>query len=178
MTGIDDPGYCDECGNYGVVRQARYGQPIDVCELCDALYGMPELVEHIESDREADARGIDRLIFPLVRELDEIHGVRCFETSEGDPAMKIPPFANFHIGNDGALHILEALLTSLSASNRLVRGHWHIEVLLSASVGFSLRPKLPPDEGRQSPWIELCQQDIEILARQFAAHKKLPWWRV
>ena len=176
-----EPGYCEECGNRGVTRNVYNDQPIDECELCGALYGDADLIERIETDREADSMGIDRGIYPLVEELNAIKGVRCFDSSEGDVEMGVPPFVKMHITDQAAVAILGALLTSLSLSTsaRQIHAHWHIEVILDKGIiGFSMRPRRPHETARQTGWIEVARQDLEQLTHQLAAHKRLAWWKV
>ncbi|MGE0431939.1 MAG: hypothetical protein AB7N65_22825 [Vicinamibacterales bacterium] len=180
MSRFDEPGYCEECGNRGVVRKVYDGQPIDECDLCGALYGEPDLIDKIETDREADSLGIDRGIYPLVEELNHIKGVRCYDSSEGDVELGIPPFVKMHITDQAAVPILGALMTSLSLSSRAMAGHWHIEVLHeNGIIGFSLRPRRPPDESaRRHGWIETARGDLIPLVKQLASHKRLAWWKV
>lgn len=169
--------YCMECGAQAVVRKLLDGQPIDECELCGALFGNPDAIQHIEDQRDANTLGIDPIIFPLVRELDAIRGVRCFESHGGEPVMKTPPFVKFRIGVAEAMSILESIVTSLALSNMQTFGNWHLEVISAGQVGFELRPKLPANPEMHEVFSDRTRDDVPILAKNLSNHKKLRWWR-
>lgn len=178
MAATEAREYCMDCGNYGVVRKIYDGQPIDECEICGAMYGSPDIIEQIENDRDAKALGVNEVIFPLVRELDDIRGVRCYESHGGEPLLKTPPFVKFRIGTANAIDILESLMNSLTLSNRLCFGHWHIEVILPANqIAFELRPKLPGNPEMHEIFSERTRDDVAIIAKNLHVHKNLKWWK-
>jgi hypothetical protein len=179
MAADFDVDICDECGNRAVVRRTHAGRVVEECEFCGALRGGDDTIEAIEQFREAQARGIDPAIFPLVHELDGIHGLRCFESTNGEPEIGLPPAISFRLGAERTLRRLECLLTSLELSNRQTVGEWHIEVALKGgALAFTLRPKVLPAPGRPvEPFIDACRGDVDMLARNLRAHKRLSWWQ-
>ena len=170
--------FCPECGNRALRRIARNSVQYEECELCGYLSGDEETVKRIYEKQEADEFDIDIAVYPLIKELNKIKGVRTFNSFEGQADARMLPFVDFHIGGH-FLKNLSNLVTSLSLSNRETKGFWFIEPFIHTELAFSMKPRIMQDIRHISPkQIKELQNDLSKISNNLQMHSNLSWWRV
>lgn len=172
-------GVCDECGNRAVVSVERDGVAVLECSLCGALAGDDEAVVRVQLAREARERGYDPLVYPLVRILDRIAGLRVARAGAGVPAQRVWPFVQMHTTDGRALVGVENLVKSLALAAAGSGGlHWVVEVEFQTRLTFTLKPRFHRDTDRiDAAVVVQAQRDLERLRANLERHMRLSWWR-
>lgn len=167
---------CDECGSSQVRETEVEGVLVGLCGLCGHLQGDEALVERARERREAAERGIDPVIFPLVRALDRVPTFRVEGASPGRPERSEYPFVFLRVAEHGLLDI-ERLLTSLEMANRSTKRRWVIECTLQRGLLFILRPRFwKPILDISAQDIAEARADLQLLAQVLTRDVKLGWW--
>lgn len=167
---------CEACGNHTVDAATVEGFPILQCTMCEALTGDDDVISRIHTIRDARDAGIDVEVYPLVLTLNAISGVRCHESSGGDPFMRVPPYVGFVVGDNRITHLdniansIEMLRRELSASWRI-----HLEVKREGTT-FMLQPQINAHDLDERS-VEFLQTDLEMLAQSIERNKHLSWWK-
>ncbi|MBI4567018.1 MAG: hypothetical protein HY719_01325 [Planctomycetes bacterium] len=167
---------CVECGNESLHPVAVDQGFVSECALCGHVDGPGELVERVLDVREARERGFDPLVYPLVKVLAELPGIRVTAAMAGDPEHGFSPAVQFEIA-DRRFDSLVKLLVSLTMINREARGRWVVEAELQRDLCFVLKPRLSPrfdDEWKAR--IPAFQEDLALLARRMRQNTSLSWW--
>lgn len=170
---------CDECGNRSLTTVTRDGGLVLECELCGALSGDDAAVERVRLSREAQDRGHDPVVYPMVRAIERIAGLRVARAGAGDPAQRTWPFVQMH-GTDGrALQGIENLVKSLALGATNSGGmHWVVEVEYQARLTFTLKPRFHRDTDRiDAQLVHVAQRDLQRLCANLERHMHLSWWR-
>ena len=63
---------CDECGSTQVAEAEVEGATVELCALCGHVQGDEEQVALVRDRREAEERGFDPAVYPLVRALEQV----------------------------------------------------------------------------------------------------------
>ena len=170
--------YCPECGNKSLRTVVQHGMRYEECELCGYVTGDEDSIQVMLDEQEAYEFDIDVAVFPLVKELNEIKGVRTLNSNSGSSEARILPVIDFSIS--GHLQkMLTNLVTSLKLSNRETDGYWYIEPFLNGELSFSLKPRMLQDYRDIKPeQIVELHNDLRILARNLQMHRNLSWWRI
>jgi len=171
--------HCDECGNRALVAVEIEGTAVLECELCGALGGDDAAVQRVELAREARERGFEPLIYPLVRALGRIAGLRVARASAGVPEQRVWPFVQMYTVDVRALQGVENLAKSLALGAAGSGGlHWVVEVEYQTRLTFTLKPRFHRDLERIDPaLVELAQRDLERVRANLEHHARLSWWR-
>lgn len=168
--------YCSECGNHDVRSELRDGRLVHVCSLCAALFGDPVAVQSLTDEQEAQAAGCDVVIWPLLRCLGRLPGLKVVRHHAGDVAAQTLPFVHLSAhGNDGLLQ-LENLAKSLLLSARAFRLHWVLEVEYQSRLVVALKPRaLVAELG--TGVVGAARGDLPQIARCLDRDRRLSWWR-
>ncbi len=172
-------GVCDECGNRALAAVELEGVALLECELCGSLAGDDLAVGQVLLVREARERGYDPLVYPLVRALDRIAGLRVTRAGAGDKEQRVWPFVQMH-GVDGrALIALENLTKSLALAAARSGGlHWVVEVEYQARLTFTLKPRFHRDTDRiDAAAVGQAQRDLARVCENLERDMHLSWWR-
>lgn len=168
---------CDECGSSQVAEAEVQGVVVELCGLCGHIQGDEVLVERARERREAAERGIDPVIYPLVRALDRVPTFRVESASPGREERSEYPFVFLRV-SDGGLRDIERLLTSLEMANRSTQRRWVVECTLQRGLLFILRPRFwKPILDISAQDIAEARADLQLLAQVLARDVKLAWWR-
>jgi len=152
------------------------GLVVELCGLCGHIQGDESLVDRARERREAAERGIDPVIYPLVRALDQVPTFRVEGSSPGRPERSEYPFVFLRVSQAG-LRDIERLLTSLEMANRSTRRRWVIECTLQRGLLFILRPRFwKPILDISAQDIAEARADLQLLAQVLARDVKLGWW--
>ena len=170
---------CYECGNDSMMHRTIGGELIYECWFCNALEGNAAAVHEAYLEREAEKRGMDPEVFPLVQVLEKIPNFKVRKVSGGSVEDRIPPYVYFHIddGRDG-LRQLEQVLQSMEMSQRKTRLVWAVEArYMSAELRFALRPRfMKPIQELEADEIRKAQEDLRLLAGRLGRDIELSWW--
>ena len=170
--------YCPECGNKSLRTIVQNGHQFEECDLCGYISGDEESIQQIFEEQEATEYEIDVPIYPLVRELNEIKGIRTVNSCGGRTDVLMLPFVDFTI-SDHLHKVLTNLLTSLKLSNRETVGNWYIEPYIHTELAFSLKPRIVQDIKYITPsQIREFRHDLRIIVRNLQMHRNLGWWRI
>jgi len=173
------PGACAECGNRTLVAVEQEGHRLFECELCGALAGDDAAVTEVLLAREARERGFDPLVYPLVRALDRIPGLRVARAGAGSPDERVWPFVQMLAVDARALVGLENLTKSIVLGAVGSGGmHWVVEVEYQARLTFTLKPRFHRDTGRiDEAAVRAAQRDLARLCANLERDMRLSWWR-
>ena len=167
---------CESCGSHQIEWTVVDGEEVEVCGLCGELHGDVELRRRLEERHEAEERGVDPLVYPLVRALERVPTFRVEQASAGRPGTPEYPFLFLRLAQ-GALPHLERLLTSLEMANRTTRRRWVVECSLQRGLLFILRPRFwKPILEIDASDVREARQDLPILAQTIARDVALGWW--
>ncbi|MHC5009570.1 MAG: hypothetical protein ACYTG6_01330 [Planctomycetota bacterium] len=167
---------CEECGSHRVAMADVDGARIDVCDLCGHLQGEGPQVALLRERQEAEERGFDPRIYPLVKALEGVPNFRVDSASAGRPDRAEYPFVFLRVAGDG-LRDLERLLTSLEMANKDTKRRWVVELSLQRGLLFILRPRfwkaildITAEDIREA------RSDLPVLAQVIRRDVKLGWW--
>jgi len=149
------------------------------CQFCGALEGEAGAVNNVFMEREAERRGIDTEVYPLVQALEQISQFRVRKTSGGSLEDRIPPFVYFRIDpRSGGLRQLEHLLQSLEMSRNRTHRIWAVEAhFTSGELQFALRPRFMKQIcDLEVEDIQEAREDLRLLADRLERDRKLSWW--
>jgi hypothetical protein len=168
---------CDECGSHQVGPARIEGVDVEVCGLCDHIQGDPEAVARIEERREAEARGVNPTVYPLVKAMESVPSFRVSAASAGRGETSEYPYVFFRV-QVGGLKDVERLLTSLEMANQSTKRRWVVECSLQRGLLFILRPRFwKPILEIDETDIREARGDLELLAEVLARDVQLSWWR-
>ncbi len=170
---------CYECGNDSMMPRTIAGELVYECWFCNALEGNASAVNEAYMEREAEKRGMDSEVFPLVQVLEKIPNFKVRKVSGGSVEDRIPPFVYFHIDDrkDG-LRQLEQVLQSMEMSQRKTHRVWTVEArFMSAELRFALRPRFMKSiQELEAAEILEAQEDLRLLADRLGRDIELSWW--
>lgn len=152
------------------------GASIHECGLCEARFGDRRAIASLADAEEAEQRGVDRPIWPLVRALLRLPGLTVRKSAGGDEAARTLPFVELGVTSAGALQQLENLAKSLRLGAGACRLHWVVEVEYQHHLAFVLKPRHPGGavslgEARDA------HVDLDVLCRQLERDLRSSWWR-
>lgn len=171
---------CDECGNKSLVAMVHEGQQVYECELCGALQGDDQVVGRLEMEREAREFGFDPLVYPLVKALGRVAGLRVVRASAGQIEQRIWPFVHMQVADSAkVLQGLENLSKSLALGATGSGGlHWVVEVEYQARLTFTLKPRFHRNtEAIDAGLVRQAQLDLARLCANLERDSHLSWWR-
>ncbi len=167
---------CEECGSHQIEAAVVSGIEVQRCGLCEHLQGDPAVVARIAERQEADDRGFNPIVYPLIKALELVPTFRVAGASAGRAETSEFPFVFLRVA-DGGLRDVERLLTSLEMANESTRRRWVLECTLQRGLLFVLRPRfwkavleINEDDIREA------RQDFKVLAEILARDVKLSWW--
>lgn len=139
---------------------------VDECELCGHIEGDADSLARIELIREARRLGVDPAVYPIVRSMGRLPGVKVVASSEGDEAKHMAPFVQYILVGASALGSLERIVAEVALFNRgSSRIYWVVEVEYQRQMTFDLkagfrkgRPDIGPDE------VVEARNDLRLLA--------------
>lgn len=167
---------CEVCGSHQIEIATISGEQVEVCGLCGEIHGDPDARRREEDRQEAEDRGVDPLVYPLVRALERVPKFRVEQASAGRPGTPEYPFLFLRLAA-GALPHLESLLTSLEMANRTTRRRWVVECTLQRGLLFILRPRFwKPILEINAEDVREARQDLPILAQTIGRDVALGWW--
>ena len=168
---------CDACGCRDVRRDVVEGFLVDECRLCGHLQGNDEAVARIESIREGRELGYDDAIYPVVKALRRVPGLRVETSSGGRPGEGQPPYLMFRLETP-SLRWLEPIAQSIEIANRRTRCRWVLEVSVQRTLSFLLKPRFfrPPGEV-DAAMIAAAVEDLAEIARGLRRDQELSWFR-
>jgi hypothetical protein len=147
-----------------------------VCALCGHVQGDAGTVARIRAREEAEERGFDPGVYPLVRALEAVATFSVDSASHGRPERGEYPFVFFRVA-EGGLKDVERLLTSLEMANRQTRRRWVVELSLQRGLLFILRPRFwKPILDITAQDIAEARADLALLAQIVARDARLGWW--
>ena len=167
---------CPECGNRSFTRKFMWGKQYFECEYCEYISGDDAIIEIFNNMKEAENSEIEISIYPLVRTLNSIKGIRTFESCAGHPEVSLRPYVDFHIFEHFE-RLLTNLVTSLNLCNRETSRHWYLEPFIHTTLAFTLKPFVPVESDDLINLITEAQNDITIIERNLKMHRNLSWWR-
>lgn len=168
---------CDECGSQQVEESLVEEVEVLVCRLCGHLQGDGSNVRLVEERLEAQERGFQPAVYPLVKALEAVPTFKVSAASAGRPARAEYPFVFLRV-KEGGLADVERLLTSLEMANRVTQRRWVVECSLQRGLLFILRPrfwKAVLDISAQD--IEEARADLPLLADTLRRDVALGWWK-
>ena len=169
---------CDECGGNAWAALREEGHEVLECTLCGALSGDDQAVTEILLARQARERGLEPVVFPLVRVLEKVPRLRIVRASPGSPERRIWPVVFLSTEGEKGLRAIERLAKSLALHSRDLRLHWFLEVEFQERLLFLLQPRLFQAPAQVSDRDVLdAQADLRTLARLLDMDMKLHWWQ-
>jgi len=167
---------CPECGNRSFERKFLWGKQYSECMYCEFISGDDEIIEIFDNIKEAEDNELEIGIYPLVRVLNSIKGLKTFESCAGHPEVNMRPYVDFHI-SEHFERLLTNLVTSLNLSNRETNAHWYLEPFIHAKLAFTLKPHVLVESEELYKLITNVQNDIPKIVRNLKIHQNLGWWR-
>lgn len=170
---------CEECGGSLLVARQEGGAEVLECELCGALQGDDRAVTRALLAREARDRGYDPAVYPLVRALEFVEGLRVVAADAGDPQAPTWPFVQLAAtGPREGMVGLENLAKTLALASRELVVHWVLEVEYQARMVFTLKPRFHTDVDRiDEHRVLAARDDLERLRAALERNMALSWWR-
>lgn len=171
---------CDECGNRALVVVMHEGQAVHECELCGALQGDDRVVSRLLLEREAQDLGFDPVVYPLVKALARVNGVRVVRASGGHVEQRVWPFVHMQVTDPhAALAGIENLTKSLALGAAGSGGlHWVVEVEYQARLTFTLKPRFHRTTDQIDVGaVRLAQRDLARICANLERDMRLSWWR-
>jgi hypothetical protein len=166
---------CPECGNDAMRVRMRDGASVQECGLCGARLGDRRVLGSLADEDEAGRRGIAPELWPLVRAIDALPGLRTDEASAGDPGSSLLPFIAIDAVDARALVQLENLAKSLELGRSELRLDWALGCEFRRHLVFVLRPR--PAGAAPTATAGAAAADLQVLGRQLERNVKLGWWR-
>lgn len=165
---------CQECGSTDVRTEQRDGVVVHECGLCGAIAGDAAAVRAVQAAAEAREHGVDARIWPLVRVLRTLPGIRVERSHAGDPDAGTLPFVHWQVLDPRGLAQLENVAKTLLLAARGLALHWVVEVEYQHHLVFALKPRA----ARADPaTAALAAADLEQLPRILERDSQLSWWR-
>jgi hypothetical protein len=169
---------CDECGSSDLARVVVAGIEAIECGLCGALQGDDPSAMRARLVREARDLGIAPGIYPLLRVLGRVSGLRVVASDGGDPEARRWPFVHLAPDGETALAALDNLLKSLALSRHVHAVHWVVEVEHASRLVFVLKPRFHRDPERIGrELVEGACADLERIRAHLERDMRLSWWR-
>lgn len=170
---------CEECGGRVLAPRREDGVEVLECELCGALQGDDAAVARALLAREARERGYDPAVYPLVRALARVGGLRVAAADAGDPEAPTWPFVQFAaIGPREGMIGLENLVKTLALAARELAAHWVVEAEFQARLLFTLKPRFHTDVDRiDARRVLAARDDLDRLRAAIERNMLLSWWR-
>lgn len=168
---------CDECGSTQVAPAEVEGARVDLCALCGHVQGDEAQVALVTDRREAAERGVDAVIYPLIRALEMVPTFRVSGASAGRPSLNDYPYVFLRV-KVGGLGDVERLLTSVEMANRDTKRRWVVECSLQRGLLFILRPRFwKPVLDISAQDISEARADLPLLAKTIQRDVNLSWWQ-
>lgn len=168
---------CDECGSTQVAEAQVEGVQVGLCALCGHVQGDEAQVALVTEKREAAERGVDPVIYPLIRALETVPTFRVDGASAGRPSINDYPYVFLRV-KEGGLADVERLLTSVEMANRSTQRRWVVECSLQRGLLFILRPRFwKPVLDISAQDIAEARADLPLLAKAIERDVKLSWWQ-
>lgn len=145
------------------------GATVMECGLCGERFGERRAVTGRSLADEALERGIDPMIWPLARILEQLPGVVLGSSSPGTPSS--PPSVELVVTGQDALLQVENLAKSLRLAAGSLRSQWRIEARFEHSLVFVVTATEGAAELRDA------RIDVETLAQHVERDMRLTWWR-
>lgn len=156
---------CDECGGTAMRPLAEGAFE---CELCGALQGDDVAVSALLIAREAERRGIDKRVYPLVRALERSRSWRVEQADYGDIERSVWPRVQLRPadGSGAVLLAVDALLQSIRLSAAVCEAHWVVEAELAQSLVFTLKPRFHREVDRiDATAVAGARRDLRLLEK-------------
>ena len=160
---------CPECGNHDMHTVELDGATVIECGLCGERFGERRAVSGRDLADEATERGIDPIIWPLARVLEQLPGLALGSSSAGSATC--PPSVELVVTGQDALLQIENLAKSMRLSAGSLRCPWLVEARFEHSLVFVVRADLERAALRDA------RIDIEMLAQNVDRDMRLTWWR-
>lgn len=145
------------------------GATVIECGLCGERFGERRAVTGRDLADEATERGIDPMIWPLARVLEQLPGLVLGSSSAGTPQE--PPYVELVVTGQDALLQVENLAKSMRLAAGSLRCPWRIEARFEHSLVFAVAAQFDRAALRDA------RIDIEALAQNIDRDMRLTWWR-
>ncbi len=168
---------CESCGNHSLEPFGKSGSELLECSICGAITGDDGEVSRVLLEREAKERGFGQRIYPLVRELEALPGLRVRKAVDGDSWAMTFPQVGMQCDKRGVRQ-LAMLLRCLALHQRELSCRWVVQLDLAEELLYVLKPDfqaLPAQVPAQR--VDDAGQDSEQLGVFVAADRHLSWWK-
>jgi len=145
------------------------GATVIECGLCGERFGERRAVTGRTLADEATERGIDPIIWPLARVLEQLPGLVLGNSSPG--TQDSPPSVELVVTGQDALLQVENLAKSMRLAAGGLRSRWRIEARFEHSLVFAVAAT----EGAAA--LRDARIDVETLAQHVERDMRLTWWR-
>ena len=145
------------------------GATVIECGLCGEHFGARNAVAGLALADEATQRGIDPIIWPLARILEQLPGLSLGSALPGSNEQ--PPFVDLVVTGQDALLQIENVAKALRLAEGSLRCPWRIEARFDYSLVFVVSPPATGSTLRDA------RLDIEVLAQHIKRDMRLTWWR-
>ncbi len=145
------------------------GATVIECGLCGEQFGARNAVTGLALADEATQRGIDPIIWPLARILEQLPGLSLGSALPGSNEQ--PPSVDLVVTGQDALLQIENVAKALRLAEGSLRCPWRIEARFDYSLVFVVSPPATGSTLRDA------RLDIEVLAQHIDRDMRLTWWR-
>lgn len=145
------------------------GATVIECGLCGEQFGDRHAVTGLALADQATQRGIDPIIWPLARILEQLAGLSLGSCSPGSSEQQ--PFVDLVVTGRDALLQIENIAKTLRLAGAALRCPWRIEARFDHSLVFVVSPAATGGSLRDA------RIDIEVLAQHIDRDMRLTWWR-
>ncbi|MFC1588457.1 hypothetical protein ACFL54_09110 [Planctomycetota bacterium] len=167
---------CQFCGSNNVRQLSVNHMSVLECQLCGEYSGPSDGIEIMRDLSNADQRGIDLDIYPLVKLLESINGFRVSSATSGDADLLIPPFVAFTV-QSSEIKWLEKLLSSLRHIADKCHTRWIIQVTMQKQLTFEMKPNFAVLGDSLNRFdIRHAIEDLPMLEQTLARDMHLSWW--
>ena len=168
---------CETCGSTQVRPTKLEGFQVDQCGLCGHVQGDGTQVAQLALHREAEERGLDPAVYPLVQALEQVPLFRVDQASAGRAKTAEYPFVFLRVAAGGLPHV-ERLLTSLEMANHQTKRRWVVECSLQHGLLFIVRPRFwKPVLEINATDVREARSDLPLLAQAIRRDVQLSWWQ-
>ncbi|MEM7202160.1 MAG: hypothetical protein AAF628_17965 [Planctomycetota bacterium] len=168
---------CEECGSAHLSELEPGPALVLECELCGALTGNDLAVGRALLRREAVERGVDPDLYPLVRLLDTLPGLRVVTSHGGDPQARVWPMVQLAPTTPDAWRSIENLVKSLTLSAARHDVHWVVEVEVQTRLVLTLKPRFHRGTAEiTAAQVSQAQRDLQRVQQNLERDTGLSWW--
>jgi len=147
------------------------GASVFECGLCGAQFGDSRAMRRLQDAEEATRAGVDEEVWPLVRALSRLPGLRVGSSSGGSVERHTLPSVELLVTGAAALGQLENLAKALRLMQGGLRCLWQCTVHYERALTFVLTATGSASNLRDA------RIDLEAIARQLERDMRLSWWR-